>query len=146
MEHTKGRILIVDDDPLAVDILTRSLEREGYHCVGAGNGAAALKAVRRHAVDVILVDVMMADMDGLQLCERLRADEALRQIPVILLTARDDMETRMRGMALGVSEFLTKPVRRQELLARVGAQLHAGEINRRLGATVAAVTPAEKRG
>ena len=146
MERSKGRILIVDDDPHAVDILTHMLEREGYGCVSAASGAAALRIVRRNAVDVILLDVMMPEMDGLQVCEQLRADEALRQIPVILLTARDDLKTRSQGMALGVSEFLTNPVRRQELLARVGAQLHAGEINRKLGATVAAVGPAEKRG
>lgn len=145
MGRKKGRILIVDDDPHALDILTRILEREGYDCVAEASGAAALSAVRRHAVDVIVLDVMMAEMDGLKVCEQLRADEVLRQIPVVLLTARDDMETRMRGMALGVSEFLTKPARRQELLARVGAQLHAGEINRRLGDTVAAVSPGRRQ-
>ena len=70
MPSGKGRILIVDDDPHAVEILTRMLEREGYECVSAAGGAAALQHVREQAVDVILLDVMMPEMDGLQVCER----------------------------------------------------------------------------
>jgi DNA-binding response OmpR family regulator len=139
MESAKGRILIVDDDPNAVEILTRMLEREGYDCVSAASGAAALQLVRAQAVDVILLDVMMPEMDGLQVCERLRQDSELRQIPVILLTAKDDMETRSRGMALGVSEYLTKPVNKRELFLRIGAQVHSRELNRKLTETAAAV-------
>ena len=66
-------------------------------------------------------------------------DEALREIPVILLTAKDDMETRARGMTLGVSEYLTKPINKRELFTRIEAQLHAREIDRKLSETVAAV-------
>ena len=137
MEKTKSRILIVDDDPHAIEILTRMLGREGYDCVSAPSGAAALEAVRGKAVDVILLDVMMPEMDGLQVCEHLRKDETLRQIPVILLTAKDDMETRARGMALGVSEYLTKPINKRELFTRIAAQLHSRELNRRLTETAA---------
>ena len=139
MESAKGRILIVDDDPHAVEILTRMLGREGYDCLSAASGAAALQLVRAQAVDVILLDVMMPEMDGLQVCERLRQDSELRQIPVILLTAKDDMKTRSRGMALGVSEYLTKPVNKRELFLRIDAQLHSRELNRKLTETAAAV-------
>ncbi|MFI5394315.1 MAG: PleD family two-component system response regulator [Candidatus Binatia bacterium] len=139
MPNAKGRILIVDDDPHAVEILTRMLEREGYECTNAVSGPAALQTVRNQPIDVMLLDVMMPGMDGLQVCERLREDERLRQIPVILLTAKDDMETRARGMALGVSEYLTKPVNRRELFTRIGAQLHSLELNRKLADTAAAV-------
>lgn len=138
MDKTKSRILIVDDDPHAVEILTRMLGREGYDCVSASSGAAALETVRSQPVDVILLDVMMPEMDGLQVCEHLRADDTLRQIPVILLTAKDDMETRSRGMALGVSEYLTKPINKRELFTRIAAQLHSRELNRRLAETAAA--------
>ena len=140
MASKKGRILIVDDDPHAVEILTRMLEREGYECVSAASGAAALQRVREQAVDVILLDVMMPEMDGLQVCERLRQDNELRQIPVVLLTAKDDMETRSRGMALGVSEYLTKPVNKRELFSRIAAQLRSRELNRKLAETAAAVS------
>jgi DNA-binding response OmpR family regulator len=139
MEKSKGRILIVDDESDAIEILTRMLGREGYTCTSAAGGQAALEIVRRQPIDVILLDVMMPEMDGLQVCERLRADEALRQIPVILLTAKDDMETRAKGMSLGVSEYLTKPINRRELFTRIEAQLHAHEINRRLSETEATV-------
>ena len=139
MASGKGRILIVDDDPQAVEILTRMLEREGYDCISAASGAAALQLLRAQAVDVILLDVMMPEMDGLQVCERLRQDSELRQIPVILLTAKDDMETRSRGMALGVSEYLTKPVNKRELFSRIDAQLRSRELNRKLAETAAAV-------
>lgn len=136
---SKGRILVVDDDPHAVEILTRMLEREGYECLAADGGELALQTLRENPVDVLLLDVMMPEMDGLQVCERLQADEDLRQIPVMLLTARDDYATRERGMNLGVSEFLTKPVNKRELFARIEAQLHAREIDRRLSETDAAV-------
>jgi len=136
---SKGRILVVDDDPHAVEILTRMLEREGYECLSADGGEAALQTLRENPVDVLLLDVMMPDMDGLQVCERLQADEDLRQIPIMLLTARDDYPTRERGMNLGVSEFLTKPVNKRELFARIEAQLHAREISRKLSETDAAV-------
>jgi two-component system alkaline phosphatase synthesis response regulator PhoP len=137
MENTKSRIMIVDDDPHAIEILTRMLGREGYECVSAASGKAALETVRGKPVDVILLDVMMPEMDGLQVCEHLRADDTLRQIPVILLTAKDDMETRARGMSLGVSEYLTKPINKRELFTRIAAQLHSRELSRRLTETAA---------
>lgn len=143
VDKTKGRILIVDDDPHAVEILTLMLSREGYECASASGGAAALDLVRQQAVDVILLDVMMPEMDGLQVCAALRQDEALRQIPIILLTAKDDMETRSRGMALGVSEYLTKPINKRELFTRIEAQLHSHELNRRLAKTAAAASKLE---
>jgi len=140
MDKGKSRILIVDDDPHAVEILTRMLSREGYGCLSAASGAAALQIVREQPVDVILLDVMMPQMDGLEVCEHLRKDDALRQIPVILLTAKDDMETRSRGMGLGVSEYLTKPINKRELFTRIEAQLHSRELNRKLAETAAAAS------
>jgi DNA-binding response OmpR family regulator len=140
MDGAKGRILVVDDDPHAVEILTRMLGREGYDCLSASGGAAGLEILQREAVDVIVLDVMMPEMDGLQVCEQLRSDQKLRQIPVILLTAKDDMETRSRGMGLGVSEYLTKPINKRELFTRVASQLHAAEINRKLNEAVQQAT------
>lgn len=134
-----GRILIVDDDPNTLEILRRWLNREGYATVSADNGPACLQALGRETVDVIVLDVMMPGMDGLQVCERLRASEAWRGIPVVLLTAKDDLETRSRGMMLGVSEYLTKPVNKFELFARLRAQLHSRELERRMEATAATV-------
>lgn len=139
MAGNQGRILIVDDDPNTVEILRRWLDREGYAVASADNGPACLDTLGREAVDVIVLDVMMPGMDGLQVCEQLRANAAWRSIPVVLLTAKDDMETRSRGMVLGVSEYLTKPVNKVDLLARLRSQLHSRELGRRLEATEAAV-------
>ncbi len=151
MDKSKGRILLVDDDAHTIEILTRMLAREGYACLSASSGADGLALLATEPVDVILLDVMMPDMDGLQVCERLRQDDRLRPIPVILLTARDDMETRAQGMALGVSEYLTKPINKRELFMRIDAQLKLvaaqqklGAIDRQLSETLAAVADADK--
>jgi DNA-binding response OmpR family regulator len=139
MSPSTGSILIVDDDPNVVDILTLMLTRQGYRCVSASDGPTALAKLEQGPVDVILLDVMMPVMDGLQVCERLRADERLKEIPVILVTAKDDVDTRARGMRLGVSEYLTKPINRQELVNRIEAQLHARALGRALTQTAAAL-------
>ncbi len=135
----QARILIVDDDPHTLEILRRWLNREGYATVSAEDGPSCLKALTGDPIDVIVLDVMMPGMDGLEVCERLQANDAWRQIPVILLTAKDDMETRSRGMSLHVSEYLTKPVNKQELFARLRAQVHSRELDRRMSETAAAV-------
>ena len=144
-QAAQGRILIVDDDPNTLEILRRWLNREGYATVSADNGPACLQVLGKEHVDVIVLDVMMPGMDGLQVCERLRESEAWRGIPVMLLTAKDDLETRSRGMMLGVSEYLTKPVNKLELFARLRAQLHSRELERRLEETAATVAGMAKK-
>ena len=125
MEGTnEGRVLVVDDDKHAVEILYRLLQKEGFEVLRAQSGREALDVVATNDVDVILLDVMMPEMDGFEVCSKLRAAERTRDIPVILLTAKDDVETRVLGMKLGVSEFLTKPINKRELFARIRAQLH----------------------
>ena len=94
---------------------------------------------------MIVLDVMMPGMDGLQVCEKLRENPSWRSIPVMLLTAKDDIETRSRGMLLGVSEYLTKPVNKLELFARLQAQLHSRELERRMDATAATVASLAKK-
>jgi DNA-binding response OmpR family regulator len=128
----EGNVLVVDDDRNAVDILNRLLTKEGFTVQCAYGGREALSVVAAHPIDVILLDVMMPDMDGFQVCEALRKDERTREIPVILLTAKDDMETRVVGMRLGVSEFLTKPINKTELFQRLRAQLHQRSIEHRI--------------
>jgi DNA-binding response OmpR family regulator len=144
-EASRGRILIVDDDPNTLEILRRWLAREGYATTSADNGRACLDTLAKEPVDVIVLDVMMPGMDGLQVCEKLRENPSWRSIPVMLLTAKDDIETRSRGMLLGVSEYLTKPVNKLELFARLQAQLHSRELERRMDATAATVAGLAKK-
>jgi DNA-binding response OmpR family regulator len=125
---SEGTVLVVDDDPNAVDILTRMLTKEGFKALPAHSGAEALDVVARQPVDVILLDVMMPEMDGFQVCAKLQANESTRDIAVILVTARDDLETRVTGMRLGVSEFIAKPINKRDLFERVRAQIHQRSI------------------
>jgi len=123
MDKSKGQILIVDDDPHAVEILTLMLGREGYECASATSGAAALDRLHNGPMDVILLDVMMPEMDGLQVCERLRQDETLREIPVILLTAKVQAADRRRFTELGVRSMIAKPFDPLRLAEDVAAAL-----------------------
>ena len=128
-DDAPARILAVDDDPDALFILDRLLCRQGYRVFTATGGRSALETLEREPVDVIVLDVMMPDLDGLQVAAALRQSDRTRGIPVILLTASSHTETRVASMALGVSEFVTKPLNSRDLLARIRAQLH----QRRLG-------------
>jgi len=114
-------LLVVDDNKGVLDFLVLLLSKHGYQTIGANGGIECLEIVRRQHVDLIISDVMMPAMDGLQLCEELKL--VTPHTPVILLTARDDMATRAAAMDLGVSEFVTKPVNNHDLLTRVRTQL-----------------------
>jgi DNA-binding response OmpR family regulator len=124
-------ILVVDDDPASCDIAARLLERQGYRTLRAGSGVECLDVVRKERVDLILLDVMMPGMDGFEVCAALQQG-GQKHPPVVLLTAKDDLDTRLEGMYHGVSEFLTKPINKHELFARVRAQLHIQDLVRQL--------------
>jgi DNA-binding response OmpR family regulator len=130
-EHV-AQIMVVDDDPDTVSILARYLRREGFAALEARSGAECLRLAKQHPVDVILLDLMMPDMDGFAVCRALRQDPSTAEIPIILLTARDDLDARAEGMQLGVSDFMAKPVFRRQLASRIHAQLQmlkAGRVN-----------------
>lgn len=117
------KIMVVDDDPDTLAILGRYVQREGLVAVEAFSGAECLRLAKEHPPDVIVLDLMMPEMDGFAVCRALKADPATAEIPVIMLTAREDIEARAQGMELGISDFITKPVVRRELAERLHAQL-----------------------
>lgn len=127
-----GRILVVDDDEDSRRLLTHLLERRGYNVQLADGGASALHTMGQSTIDVVLLDVMMPVMDGFAVCREMKKNPETANLPVILLTARDDMETRAAGMNLGVSEFLAKPVNKEELFMRVQTQVEASHRARQL--------------
>lgn len=127
-----GRVLVVDDDEDSRRLLAYLLERKGYSVVLADGGPAAISALDQAEVDVVVLDVMMPVMDGFAVCRELKKSPSTASIPVILLTARDDMETRATGMKLGVSDFLAKPVNKEELYVRVRTQLEGRQRAREL--------------
>ena len=118
-----AQIMVVDDDPDTVTVLARYLQREGFATLEALSGAQCLKLVGEHHIDVILLDLMMPEMDGFQVVRALKNNPATAEIPIIMVTARDDIESRSEGMRVGVSDFLAKPVFRKQLANRIKAQL-----------------------
>ena len=127
-----GRVLVVDDDEDSRRLLAHLLERKGYSVVLADGGPAAISTLEKTEVDVVVLDVMMPGMDGFAVCRELKKSQTTASVPVILLTARDDMETRATGMKLGVSDFLAKPVNKEELYVRIRTQLEGRQRAREL--------------
>ncbi len=118
MAHT-STILIVDDEPNAHVMLEALLCREGYNLNFASNGFEALQKASELTPDLILLDVMMPGMDGFEVCRRLRIDPLLAEVPVIMVTALDDRNSRLQGIEAGADDFLSKPFNSVELRARV---------------------------
>src|SRR5258708_15117221 len=140
------QIMVVDVDQVTVAILERHLQREGFVPIEANSGAQCLKLVHENEVDVILLDLMMPEMDGFEVVKALRDDPMTAEIPIIMITARDDLDARAEGMRLGVSDFLAKPVFRRQLASRVRAQLDVVETARNATAAMDRLHPAKERG
>ena len=138
------QIMVVDDDQDTVAILAHHLEREGFVPITATSGAECLKLVHENEVDVILLDLMMPDMDGFQVVKALKDSPETAEIPIIMITARDDMDARAEGMRLGVSDFLAKPVFRRQPASRVRAQLEVVETSRGASAAMDRLEAARK--
>lgn len=121
--RTPPRILIVDDNPMNVDILQTRLSAQGYETLTAADGEAALAVARAQHPDLILLDVMMPKLDGFEVCRRLRADPALPFMPIILVTAKGESKDVVAGLEAGGDEYLPKPVDQAALVARVKSML-----------------------
>lgn len=112
-------ILIADDEPVNRALLQRRLEREGYHVLTARNGSEAVRQVKEVHPDLVILDVMMPEMDGMDACRLLKESEATRDIPIIFLSARDETEIKVSGLSLGADDYISKPFEAEELIARV---------------------------
>ncbi len=118
MSH-QSTVLIVDDEPKALVFLRNLIEPEGYRVLTATHGLDALALAMRERPDVALLDVMMPEIDGFEVCRRMRADPALSQMPILMLTALDDRSSRLQGLDAGAEDFLNKPVDSAELRIRL---------------------------
>jgi two-component system cell cycle response regulator len=116
-------ILVADDEPVNLALIKRRLEWEHYRIETAEDGGQAVEAARRVLPDLIILDVMMPVLDGLEACRLLKEDPATRDIPVIFLSALDDTDTKVRGLGLGANDYVSKPFRVEELLARVSVAI-----------------------
>jgi two-component system sensor histidine kinase/response regulator len=132
LSPTRSRVLVVDDIPKNLQVVGTMLRNEGYEVMAATSGADALEGVRVQVPDLILLDLMMPEMDGLEVCRRLKADPAVRGIPIIFLTASNEMEQLVKGFEAGAVDYITKPFNAPELLARVRTHLELRHARERL--------------
>jgi PleD family two-component response regulator len=126
----KKKILIIDDDEVAQALITGILEMTlRYEIITGDNGLEGIQEAIRENPDLIILDIMMPNMDGFEVCKVLRADFATRYIPIILLSAKEGIDMRIEGLVIGADDYITKPFHQQELVARVDALLRRNELS-----------------
>lgn len=119
----KKTILVVDDERDLLDLIEYNLKKEGYDVLKAEDGADGIRMAKKYKPDLVLLDIMMPKMDGLEACEQIRADEDIKHTPIIFLTAKSDEKTEVTGLNLGADDFLTKPISTAKLVSRITAVL-----------------------
>ncbi|HKR65834.1 MAG TPA: response regulator [Thermoanaerobaculia bacterium] len=125
-------ILAVDDNPDNLLLLSGILQRAGYEVRAANSGARALKMLEREAPDLVLLDINMPEMDGYEVCRAIKANAALAPVPVVFISALDDVVDKVRGFEAGAVDYVTKPFQEAEVLARVDTQLRVHRLQREL--------------
>jgi signal transduction histidine kinase len=132
MNQPKNHILIVDDNPINLDLLSQYLETADFDISVAENGSRALEQVHYILPDLILLDVMMPDLDGFETCSRLKENPNTKDIPVIFMTALDEITDKVKGFEVGAVDYLTKPIQYAEVVARVNTHLTIRNLQRSL--------------
>ena len=117
-ENQPGRVLVVEDDDAITDVLRRTLRQEGHEVRASADGVEALRAAEEFVPDLVILDLGLPGLDGVEVCRRLRAES---DVPILILTARTDLDDRVVGLDSGADDYLVKPFERQELLARMRA-------------------------
>jgi two-component system phosphate regulon response regulator PhoB len=121
----RPRILVVDDEPDLVELLKHHLAREHYEVVSAADGEAALAEAKKRIPDLIVLDLMLPGIDGLEVCRRLRAEPRTQHVPIIMLTAKAEETDAVIGLAQGADDYIRKPFGMRELVARISARLRS---------------------
>jgi len=121
------KILVVDDEAVLVETIAYNLEQAGYQVMTAGDGVSALEAAHSESPDLIILDIMLPGMDGLEICRQLRREDATATVPIIMLTAKGEEIDKVVGLEVGADDYVTKPFGRRELLARVRALLRRAD-------------------
>ena len=132
IDHIRAEILIVDDDPVNLNVLRQSLESEGHNIIAATNGEVALRIVTRTQPDLILLDILMPGIDGFETCRRLKTDKVTADIPVIFITAMDETESVIEGFQVGGVDYITKPFKEEEVFVRVQTHLKIHRLTQEL--------------
>jgi len=132
MDKTKADIVIVDDNPHNLRVLSAILKKEGYEVRPANGGETALAAIDSKPPELILLDIMMPGLSGYEVCERLKSNQATRNIPVIFITALDDVKDKVKAFTMGCVDYISKPFQEEEVLARVMTQIRMGRLQKDL--------------
>jgi DNA-binding response OmpR family regulator len=120
MESQAKRVVCIEDEPEMIDLVRLILGRKGFEVIGANGGVEGLEAVRREKPDLVLLDLMMPDMDGWEVYQQIKADEALRHIPIVVVTAKAQSIDKVLGLHIAkVDDYITKPFGPQELLESI---------------------------
>lgn len=119
LSDTRQKILIVDDELDALTALKRALEADNYNVVEASDGLSAIEKVKTEKPDVVLLDLMMPEMDGIEACKHLKSDPKYKHIPIIMLTAKGEIDNKIEGIEMGADDYVTKPFNLHELKARI---------------------------
>lgn len=123
----RKNILVVEDEKDIIEVLRHYLEKEGYRVHIAQDGFAAIDLASKIIPNLILLDLMLPKLDGIEVCKRLKTDDRLREIPIIMVTAKAEEADKVRGLEIGADDYVTKPFSNKELMARVKAQLRRHE-------------------
>ena len=134
MTTKRQSILIVEDEEDILELIQYNLSREGYRVSGVRDGEEALDLIRRSNPDLVVLDLMLPGLDGLEICRRLKADEITRAIPVIMVTAKGEESDVVLGLGIGADDYLPKPFSPRELVARAKAVLRRGPVQEDRGA------------
>ncbi|MBI5103325.1 MAG: response regulator transcription factor [Nitrospirae bacterium] len=115
----KGKILIVDDEPDVLELITYNLKKEGYEVSSSLDGQEALAKIRTEQFDFLVLDLMLPGLNGMEICRIMRNDPAMKNMPIIMLTAKTDEVDKILGLEMGADDYMTKPFSPRELLARI---------------------------
>ncbi len=126
---SKQTILVVDDEQDLLDLIEYNLKKEGFKVLKAENGEQGIMAAREHKPNLVLLDIMMPKMGGIEVCDQMRSDPELKHIPIIFLTARSDERTEIEGLDKGADDFITKPISTTKLISRIKAVLRRFDEN-----------------
>ena len=140
----KPRILIIEDERALTKVLTYNLEREGYETIVAHDGQEGLRKAQTQPIDLILLDLMLPTLGGLEICRELRAGESTRDVPIMMMTARAEETDQIVGFSMGADDYVTKPFSNKVLLERIGAYAARGSASR--GATSSSMPASRSTG
>lgn len=125
---SEEKVIVVEDEADILEVISHNLTREGYRVISVKDGLVGLRKIRAEAPNLILLDLMLPSLDGIELCKRLKADPLTRSIPVIMVTAKDGESDVVLGLGVGADDYIRKPFSPRELVARVKAVMRRGEL------------------